>query len=168
MLDKVSKSLVVRLGLLLAVVVAGAIAFSPPAQAESVCDQLTMSIVPPGPIATGSSFQVQWNVIPGAAGYEVSIEHEGGTLVYTDGVGSRTVSSNDIQGDSFTVTVKALTPEGDVLCSVSQGEGIYKEYQEEDEKKKKEPPERPQPADFDFVDDIGPVDFDLAGVAVGD
>ena len=105
----------------------GAIAIAPKAYAdESVCDQLAVSIVPSGSIATGSSFQVQWNVIPGAAGYEVIIQHEGGTLVYTDGVGSRTVNSNDIQGSSFTVTVKVLTPEGDVLCSVSQGGGIYK------------------------------------------
>ena len=138
MLDKLSKSLIVRVGLLLAIVVAGAIAIVPKAYAdESVCDQLTMSIVPSGPIATGSSFQVQWNVIPGAAGYEVSIQHEGGTLVYTDSVGSRTVNSNDIQGSSFTVTVKALTPEGDVLCSVSQGEGIY-QPEEEPKKKRKD------------------------------
>ena len=153
MLDKVSKSLVARLGLLLVVVVAGAIAFSPPAQAESVCDQLAISIVPPGPIATGSSFQVQWNVIPGAAGYELIIQHEGGTLVYTDGVGSRTVNSNDIQGSSFTVTVKVLTPEGDVLCSVSQGGGIYKPEEEHDPRR---PRKRPIKLDFDFDFD----DFD--------
>jgi photosystem II stability/assembly factor-like uncharacterized protein len=116
MLDKLSKSLFVWVGLLLAVVIAGAIAFAPEAQAESVCDGWTASA--PADVPWGASFEITWPPVPGAAGYAVYLTDASGTTVVTGVAGSLTVSSNDFgDGGLLNYTVVALTPEGNVLCS---------------------------------------------------
>jgi hypothetical protein len=119
MLDKFSKSLVVRVGLLLAVVLAGAIVFAPKAEAASVCDGWTATAPTDAP--WGSSFEILWPPVPGAASYEVVLEDADGTTIVTGAAGSLTVDSNDINGGLLHYTVRALTPDGDVLCSTGGG-----------------------------------------------
>jgi hypothetical protein len=123
MLDKLSKSLVVRVGLLLAVVLAGAVAFAPKAQAASVCDGWSASA--PADVPWGASFEILWPPVPGAASYEVVLQDADGTTVVTGAAGSLTVNSNDVNGGLLNYTVKALTPEGDVLCSTGGSVSLY-------------------------------------------
>ena len=123
MLDKLSKSLVVWVGLLLAVLMAGAVAFAPEAQAESVCDGWTASA--PGDVPWGASFEIRWPPVPGAASYRVVLQDADGTTVVTGAAGSLTVQSNDVNGGLLNYTVKALTPEGDVLCSTGGAVSLY-------------------------------------------
>jgi hypothetical protein len=123
MLDKLSKSLVVRLGLLLAVVLAGAVVFAPKAQAASVCDGWSASA--PSDVPFGASFEILWTTVPGAASYEVVLQDADGTTVVTGAAGSLTVNSNDVNGGLLNYTVRALTPEGDLLCSTGGSVSFY-------------------------------------------
>jgi hypothetical protein len=124
MLDKLSKSLVVWVGLLLAVLLAGAVAFAPEAQAGWPCDQLTVTA--PSDVPFGASFQIQWTTVPGAASYEVHLTDADGTTVVTGVAGSLTVDSNEwSDGGLLNYTVVALTPEGNVLCSASGAVSFY-------------------------------------------
>jgi hypothetical protein len=124
MLDKLSKSLVVRLGLLLAVVVAGAIAFSPEAQAGAVCGPWSASA--PSDVPWGASFEITWPPLDGAASYVVYLTDASGTTMVTGVAGSLTVNSNEFgDGGLLNYTVVALTPEGDVLCSTGGAVSFY-------------------------------------------
>jgi hypothetical protein len=123
MLEKLSKSLVVRVGLLLAVVLAGAVVFAPEAQAESVCDGWSVSA--PTDVPSGASLEITWPPVPGAASYAVYLTDADGTTVVTGVAGSLTVSSNDVDGGLLNYTVVALTPEGDVLCSAGGSISTY-------------------------------------------
>jgi hypothetical protein len=124
MLDKLSKSLVVRLGLLLAVVVAGAFAFAPKAQAASVCDGWSASA--PSDVPWGASFEITWPPLDGAASYVVYLTDADGTTMVSGVAGSLTVNSNEFgDGGLLNYTVVALTPEGDVLCSTGGAVSFY-------------------------------------------
>jgi hypothetical protein len=124
MLDKLSKSLVVRVGLLLAVLMAGAIAFAPYAQAEAVCDGWSASA--PSDVPWGASFEILWPTVPGAASYEVILTDASGTTIVTGVAGSLTVSSNDFgDGGLLNYTIQALSADGDLLCSTGGAVSFY-------------------------------------------
>jgi hypothetical protein len=134
MLDKLGKSLVVRVGLLLVVVLAGAIAFAPKAEAASVCDGWSSSA--PSDVPFGASFEILWPTVPGAASYEVVLTDASGTTVVTGVAGSLTVDSNEFSdGGLLNYTVRALSPEGGLLCSTGGSVSFYIAPSEKDNPK---------------------------------
>jgi hypothetical protein len=137
MLDKLSRSLVVWVGLLLVVLLAGAIAFAPEAQAGAVCGPWSASA--PSDVPWGASFEITWPPLDGAASYVVYLTDADGTTMVTGVAGSLTVNSNEFgNGGLLNYTVVALTPEGNVLCSTGGAVSFYIAPSEE-----KKP--RPQP-----------------------
>jgi hypothetical protein len=140
MLGKLSKSLVVRVGLLLTVVLAGAFVFAPKAQAASACDGWTASA--PSDVPWGASFEILWPTVPGAASYRVVLQDADGTTVVTGAAGSLTVQSNDVNGGLLNYTIEALTPDGNVLCSTGGAVSFYTAPSQPPGKPK--PPPEPQ------------------------
>jgi hypothetical protein len=130
MLDKLSKSLVVRVGLLLVVVMAGAAVFAPKVQAEVVCDG--WSATAPELVPWGASFEILWPTVPGAASYVVYLTDANGTTMITGAAGSLTVSSNEFgDGGLLNYTIQALSDNGDLACSTSGAVSFYTAPSEE-------------------------------------
>jgi hypothetical protein len=106
-----------RAGLVLVILV-GVFALVPAVLADSPCDNVLVHAPQEAP--WGSSFEVIWNPVPGAAQYAVMIEDNEGIWIRPEPSNniSITVNTNDYGGSVLTISINAMNEEGDILCVV--------------------------------------------------
>jgi hypothetical protein len=104
-----------RVGLVLAILV-GVFALVPAVMADSPCTNHFVRAPKEAP--WGSSFEVVWDPIPGAAQYAVMIEDNQGVWIRPEPSNniSITVSTNDYSGSLLTISINAMNEDGGVLC----------------------------------------------------
>jgi hypothetical protein len=104
-----------RAGLVLVILV-GVFALVPAVLADSPCTNMVVHAPKEAP--WGSSFEVVFDPVPGAAQYAVMIEDNQGVWIQTDPSNnvSITINTNDYSGSLLTISINALNQEGDVLC----------------------------------------------------
>jgi hypothetical protein len=134
-----------RVGLVMAILV-GALALVPAVSADDPCTGKVVTM--PSYVAWGASFEVKWEPVTGAAGYALTVMHGGGSEAYgwlpTSGT-SVTLSTNDMNGPQATITINALTPEGDILCTMGGTVGLGPSTSSQGATTLYAPPETTQP-----------------------
>jgi hypothetical protein len=104
-----------RAGLVLVILV-GVFALVPAVMADSPCTNLVVHAPKEAP--WGSSVEVVFDPVPGAAQYAVMVEDNQGVWMRSEPSNnvSITLNTNDYSGSLITISINALNEEGDVLC----------------------------------------------------